>query len=112
MIYSLVMAPPRPSHLLTDIPLELRIALSSTAAEDNLSLQNVINRALCEHFEFEFRPSGRGYREELDAGALRMVVRVEQKLFDAIRKTAEKQDRTMKQVIIDALGERFFRVPV
>ena len=90
---------PRPTYLLKNIPPDLREAISEAAAKENITLQSVIRRTLSEHYGLEpGRETRHTYRPQADTGSTRLVVRLEQELFNRI-----KQDATMRQVIISIL---------
>lgn len=100
------MASPRPSYLLTDIPDVLRTALSAAAADQDSSIQDVILRALYEHYGLEFpKRRGRRYVSWMDRGSSRLVIRATPELFDAIKEAAA--DKTMRQVILDVLADEY-----
>lgn len=104
------MASPRPSYLLTEISPELRKALSSAAAEQDRSLNDLVRVALAEAFEVNLPATKRGrrYVSWMDGGrSSRMVIRCEPELFDAVKRESSASDRTMRDVILDVLTERF-----
>lgn len=102
------MASPRPSYLITQMSLELRRELSAQAADKNVSLADVVRVTLGEHYGLERRPISPSYIESRDSGSSRtMVLRLDEELFEAIRGDAWRSKRTMRQVILDVLTDRF-----
>jgi hypothetical protein len=96
------------SYLLTDIPPDLRSALSAVAAEKNRSIAEIVRFALAVHYEIGLRPRAqRSYMPGHDHGAGQLVIRGEAELFTAVRKEAQERDTTMRQVIIDILTDRY-----
>lgn len=101
------MAPPRPSYLLTDIPDDLRAALSIVAAESNMSIQGIVLRSLYDHFSLDLPPKeDRRYVAWTDHGADRMVIRATPELFNAIKEEAG-DSMTMRQVILNVLTDGY-----
>ena len=100
-------SPPRPAYVLDGISPQVRKGISDAAAEANMSLADTIRVALCLEFKLDCPPVGRGYKSTRDGGATRMVLRVDQHLFDAIKEDSHKRGITMKAVILDVLEGRF-----
>jgi len=101
-------ASPRSAYLLLEIPPDLRKALSETAAREDRSISGVVRSALCEHYELEPPVwQERSYQEKRDRGNPQMVIRAPRKLFTAVKKEAKKSRKTMRQVILDILADRF-----
>lgn len=100
-------ASPRPAYVLDNIPPAVRAGISDAASEANLSLADTIRAALCARFQLECPPIGKGYERARDGGATRMVLRVDQELFDAIKEEAYESSRSMRAVILDVLEGQF-----
>lgn len=91
---------PGPSYLLTDIPDELRQAITEESLLSDRAIASLVRQALTEHFGIQ---APRRYRTL----GKRMVIRADPELFAAIKGEAESKDQTMKQVILDILADRF-----
>lgn len=102
-----VAAPPRPAYVLDGIPPAVRAGISDASSVADMSLADTIRASLCAHFELDCPPIGRGYERARDGGATRMVLRVDQRLFDVIKAEAYESSRSMKAVILDVLERQF-----
>lgn len=102
------MTTPRSSYLLTDISPELRQALSASAAEQDASLQDIVLRALYDHYALEFpKLRGRRYTSWMDKGSSRLVIRATPELFEEVKYESAHSSRTMRQTIIDILSDHY-----
>jgi hypothetical protein len=95
-----------PTYLLTDIPEDVRAAISQEAAELDLSVAEVVRRILCARYEMECEPVARTSRQP-DLGARTFLLRVHPDLFDAIKQDAAEREVTMKAVIMEALRAHY-----
>ena len=97
------------AYLLADIPPALRQALSAAAAEQDVSIQNLVLTAMYEHYSLEVpaRQRERRYSEQLDQGALQLQIRANTELFEEVKRDAAHTSGTMRSVMIAILNDRF-----
>jgi hypothetical protein len=100
-----------PAYLLQGIPTKLRVSISADAERQNLSLMDTIRTVLCAHYDLDCPPRGSGYRPERDEGSERMVLRMSQELFAAIKADAKETGLTMRALILNALDAHYTEVP-
>jgi hypothetical protein len=100
-----------PSYLLQRIPTELRAAISDDAREHDLSVADTIRSVLCAHYGLDCPPRGTGYNDRgtKDAGAERLVLRVQPELFDAIK--ADTSEQNMRATILKILEAHYQEAP-
>jgi hypothetical protein len=103
-----------PSYLLQRIPTELRAAISDDAREHDLSVADTVRSVLCAHYSLDCPPRGSGYNDRgtKDAGAERLVLRVQPELFNAIKADcAQGYGKSMRATILEILEAHYQEAP-
>lgn len=94
-----------PSYLLTNIPPDLRMALSAQAERDDTSVSDTIRAILCQHYSLECPPVSHGYQAGRDTHSPNRLLRVQPALFKAVKRDAKRQRHTMRHIILSILEE-------
>lgn len=95
--------PSRSAYLITNVPEELRAALSGAARARNCSLADYMRSVLGARYGLSERRTGRRYQERLDHGARQIQLRASPELFAAIKSEASVSGTTMRSIMLDAL---------
>ena len=105
-----------PTYLLTDLPPELRQAITEEAAAGNLSVAETVRQILCARYRLECEPVRQygdvGYVAERDQGNRTILLRVSPALFSRIRAHSARftrRKKSMRALIVEALEDHYER---
>ena len=85
------------------LPDDVREALDKEAQEENITLNDVANAILSEHFDVEWVPSGRPYRPMAD----QFKLRVSEHLHWKIRMSAALAGHTVRGTVLATIANHY-----
>lgn len=94
-----------PSYLIRNIPPHTREDMSARAAQDDVSLADVVRQALCHHYQLDCDPASFGYQPDLDAANDFLLIRVQPNLFKLMKKETRGRYGATKALILQSLNE-------
>jgi hypothetical protein len=94
-----------PAYLLRGVPHDLRTQLSERADTDDVSLADVIRQALCWHYDMDCDYQSFRYQPKLDGGGDVILIRLQPKLWAAMKKETRARYGAFRQLILEALTE-------
>ncbi len=96
------------AEYLLNLTPHLRNSLVDDAHNTGRSMNEVMRQALCEHYGLECEEVSRG-KKKFDATATveNIMLRVEDELFERVRREAAWTARSMRQVIVDVLESHY-----
>ena len=94
-----------PSYLLRNMPHDLRQQLSEAAAEDNVSLADIIRQALCLRYDLGCDPASHGYQPALDTGGNTILIRLQPELWRLMKKETRGRYGESRKLILETLTD-------
>lgn len=85
------------------LPEDVRQKLDEEAQEENVTLNDVANAILSEHFDVEWTPSGRPYRQMAD----QFKLRVSEHLHWKIRMSAALAGHTVRGTVLATIANHY-----
>lgn len=93
--------------LLRNMDQTLRDRLEEDADEIGESLQEMIRRVLCEHYELDCSEIKGTPRESTRRDAATVLIRMQTELFQAVKVDSEETGESMRTLVLDALEARY-----
>lgn len=98
-----------PRYLLTDIPPEHRAWLSVQAADQDISVADIIRRHLCARYRLDCPPESYGYRAAFDKQTTTMVLRLQPRLAQRLERDVARTGRSKRSIILDTIKTSYER---
>ena len=99
----------KPTYLLKNIPENIRQKISEEAHAQSLSLSDVVRQALCASYPMECEHTGYYYdwKTRTDSLNSTLLIRFQPRLFRALAKEAQREERSIREVILSRLAGHY-----
>lgn len=96
-----------PAYLLTEIPAELRAAISADSARRELAVADVVREILCRRFRLHCPPDPSTYTPGRDKGARTLLLRMPPKLTNWLGRDSRAKRQSIRTTILEILEAHY-----
>lgn len=96
-----------PTYLLTEIPADLRAAISADSANRELAVADVVREILCKRFRLHCPPDPSTYVPGRDTGAKTLLLRLPPKLTRWLSREANARRKAKRALILEILEAHY-----
>lgn len=96
-----------PAYLLKDIPAFEREQLSASAADQDVSVSDVVRGLLCARYKLNCPAASYGYNAAHDEGGTTILLRLQPKLAAALDREAARTRNPRRRIILNTIAAHY-----